>query len=85
MANVKILKNKQNPFDEYDPFEFQCNSCGKTKMYTEEEIDKTKKPYPDPKNHDFDFYISCPFCANGVMEPPEFVSFHGFLEEPSDE
>jgi len=84
MANVKVLKNTKHPFDNFDPFEFECNLCGKTKVYTDEEIDKTKKPYKDPQNHDFDFYITCPFCAKGVMDPPEFVSFGGFLEEPFD-
>lgn len=85
MANVKFLKNKQQPFDDYDPFEFVCTFCGKTKVYTEEEIDNRKKPYPDPQNHDYDFFISCPFCTKGVMEPPTFISFFGAFEELDEE
>jgi len=68
MANVKVLKNTKHPFDNFDPFEFECNLCGKTKVYTDEEIDKTKKPYKDPQNHDFDFYITCPFCAKSMCQ-----------------
>jgi hypothetical protein len=52
---------------------------------TEKEIEKTKKPYPDPQNHPYDFYITCPFCNKGVMEPPELVSFFGAFEDfPED-
>jgi hypothetical protein len=75
MADIKSLKHTVTNLSDFDPFTWACTSCGKTKVYTEEEIDKTKIPYPDPQNHDYDFYISCPFCKTGVMEPPAFVSF----------
>lgn len=79
MTNVKVIKKNQS-FD-FDPFNFKCNSCGKEKVYTDAEIDTKKKPYPDPQNYDYDFYITCPFCKKGVMEPPAFVSFHGAFED----
>jgi hypothetical protein len=82
MANTKIVK--QIP-DEFDPFLWKCDSCGKERQYTEEEIDKTKKPYADPQNHPYDFYITCPFCSKGVMEPPELVSFSGAFEDFTEE
>jgi hypothetical protein len=50
-----------------------------------EEIEKTKQPYPDPHNHPYDFYISCPFCNKGVMEPPELVSFGDAFEDFTEE
>jgi len=78
MANTKFFPKIPA---EFDPYCFKCDSCGKEKQYTEEEIDTTKKPYPDPRNHAFDFYITCPFCKKGVMEPPEVVSFFGAFEE----
>lgn len=81
MADINSGKHTTFSFESYDPFKFTCTSCGKTRVYTEEEIDKTKKPYTDPQNHDYDFYISCPFCTKGIMEPPEAVSFFGAFEE----
>ncbi len=83
MANTKIF-NKTTP-NEFDPFLWKCDSCGKERQYTEEEIDKKKKPYADPQNHHYDFYVSCPFCKIGVMEPPEFVSFGGIFEDFNDQ
>ena len=77
MAKVKVIKNT----DDYDPFTFQCTSCGKKKVYTQEEIDKTKKPHPKPETYMFDFFIPCPFCKKGFMEPPTFVSFHDLEEK----
>ena len=80
MADIKSLKHTTS-LENFDPFEWKCTSCGKTSIYIEEEIDKTKKPYADPQNHDYDFYISCPFCAKCVMEPPEVVSFFGPFDD----
>jgi hypothetical protein len=82
MANTNVVKKV--PFD-FDPFLWKCDSCGKEKQFTQKEIDKTKKPYSDPQNHSFDFYISCSFCHKGVMEPPELVSFGGAFEDFNEE
>ena len=71
--------------DDYDPYLWSCSRCGKEREYTQEEIDKMKQPYPDPQNHDFDFYISCPFCGKGVMQPPQMVFFGGALEDFGDD
>ena len=69
----------------FDPFLFECNMCGKTKKYTQEKIDKEKKTHPNPKEYAYDFYIPCPFCKEGYMEPPTFVAaddiFFDFDEE----
>jgi hypothetical protein len=78
MANTKIVKEIP---DDFDPFLWKCDLCGKEQPLTEEEIEKTKKPYPDPQNHPYDFYITCPFCKTGVIEPPELVSFSGAFED----
>jgi hypothetical protein len=85
MANIIVVKDMATVFEEYDPFIWKCDSCGKEKLYTQEEIDTTHKPWPDPQNHDRDYYVTCPFCDKGVMEPPEFVSFGGFLEDLTNE
>ena len=82
MANTRVVNSIP---DDFDPFRWRCSSCGKEREYTQEEIDKQKVPYPDPQNHDFDFYISCPFCQKGVMEPPELVFFGGAFEEIGEE
>ncbi|MBV9482094.1 MAG: hypothetical protein JO249_15300 [Acidobacteria bacterium] len=70
---------------DYDPYRWSCSRCGEEREYTQGEIDKLKKPYPDPQNHDFDCYISCPFCQKGVMEPPQLVFFGGAFEEIGEE
>jgi len=80
MANVIVVKDMATVLEEYDPFIWKCDRCGKERKYAQEEIDKIHKPWPDPQNHEYDFYITCPFCNQGVMEPPTFVSFGGFLE-----
>lgn len=85
MANIIVVKDMATVFEEYDPFIWKYDSCGKEKLYTQEEIDTTHKPWPDPQNHDRDYYVTCPFCDKGVMEPPEFVSFGGFLEDLTNE
>lgn len=77
MTNLK----QYNPNEDFDPFTFECDSCGKTKVYTEEEIEKVKKPHPKPETYMFDFFIPCPFCKKGFMEPPEMVSFFDPFEE----
>jgi hypothetical protein len=82
MANTKIVT--QVP-DDFDPFRWRCDSCGKERVYSEEQIEKTKKPYPDPQNHPYDFYVSCPFCTKGVMEPPDLVFFGGAFEDFNEE
>jgi hypothetical protein len=79
MANIQY---KDALRDDFNPFRFSCDSCGKTKEYSEREIDKVKKPHPNPKEYAYDFFISCPFCEKGFMEPPEVVSFFGAFEEP---
>lgn len=85
MANVIVVKNVGKALEEYDPFIWKCDSCGKDRKYTQKEIDKKKKPWPDPRCHERDYYVSCPFCNNGEMEPPTFVSFGGFLEDLTNE
>jgi hypothetical protein len=85
MANIIIVTDISKALEEHDPFLWKCDSCGKEKLYTQEEIDRKKKPWPDPQNHDRDYYVSCPFCTTGEMEPPTFVSFSGFLEGLLDE
>jgi hypothetical protein len=79
MANTKIIHN-DIPAD-FDPYLWKCDSCGKERKYTQEEITTTHKPWPDPHNHDRDYYLTCPFCGKGVMEPPELVFFSGAFEE----
>jgi len=82
------MANRKNFTDmpaDYDPYRWGCSRCGKEQEYTQREIDKLKKPYPDPQNHDFDFYISCPFCQKGVMQPPQLVFFGGAFEEIGEE
>ena len=82
MANTKIVKEV---LDDFDPFLWKCESCGKERQYTKEEIDKTKQPYADPQYHPYDFYVTCPSCKKGVMEPPELVSFGGIFEDFNEE
>ena len=82
MANTRVVNSIP---DDFDPFRWRCSSCGKEREYTQEEIDKQKVPYPDPQNHDFDFYISCPICGKGVMQPPHMVFFGGAFEEIGEE
>lgn len=87
MANIIVVteKNAKKVFAKHDPYIWKCDHCGKERKYIQKEIDKIHKPWPDPENHDTDFYIVCPFCNQGVMEPPTFVSFGGFLEGIGDE
>jgi hypothetical protein len=85
MANIIVVKDMATVFEKHDPFVWKCDSCGKEKLYTQKEIDTTHKPWPDPENHERDYYITCPFCNKGVMEPPTFVSFGGFLEDLTNE
>jgi hypothetical protein len=77
MANIIIVneKNARQVFARHDPYIWKCDSCGKERKYTQQEIDMNSKPWPDPENHNYDFYITCPVCGKGVMEPPTFVSF----------
>ena len=82
MANTKIVNEVP---DDFDPFRWWCDSCGKEHVYSEEEIEKTKKPYSDPQNHPYDFYVSCPFCTKGVMGPPDLVFFGGAFEDFTEE
>ena len=82
MVNTKMVKEVP---DDFDPFRWRCDACGKERVYTEEAIEKTKKPYPDPQNHPYDFYISCPFCTKGVMEPPAMIFFGGAFADFNDE
>jgi hypothetical protein len=85
MANIIVVKNMHSALEDHDPFLWKCNRCGKEHQYTQEEIDQKKKPWPDPKQHERDYCVSCPFCQTGEMEPPTFVSFGGFLEGLTDE
>lgn len=75
MANTRIVKEVP----------WGGDSCGKERQYSEKEIEKKKKPYPDPQNHPYDFYIPCLFCKTGVMEPPELVSFFGAFDDFNEE
>ena len=82
MSNVDIIPSGDNPIPEdFDSYSFRCDSCGKTKTYTQETIDSQKKPYEHPQDHDYDYYLSCPFCTMGHMEPPTLVSFGGLFAE----
>lgn len=81
MANTKVMTDIP---DAFDPFVWKCDSCGKEKKYTQSEIDRTHKPYPDPQNHNRDYYVTCPFCHKGVMEPLELIFFGGLFEEIAD-
>ncbi|MBV8893893.1 MAG: hypothetical protein JO266_18310 [Acidobacteria bacterium] len=84
MANIIVVKDMSTALAKHDPFVWKCDCCGKERTYTQEEIDKTKKPWPDPQNHDRDYHVTCQFCSRGEMEPPSFVSFGGFLEGLTD-
>jgi hypothetical protein len=81
MANIIKGKNMATALSEHDPFIWKCDSCGKERKYTQEEIDRKKKPWPDPQKHDRDYYVTCPICHTGKMEPPTFVSFFGAFNE----
>jgi translation initiation factor 2 beta subunit (eIF-2beta)/eIF-5 len=81
MANVIVVKNMATALEDHDPYIWKCSACGKEKKYTQEEIDKKKKPWSDPQNHDMDYYVTCPFCKKGEMEPPTFVSYSGAFEK----
>lgn len=81
MANIIVVTDMSKALDEYDPFIWKCDSCRKEKKYTQKEIDTEKKPWRDPQNHDRDYYVSCPLCTKGKMEPPTFVSFGGIFNE----
>jgi hypothetical protein len=85
MANIIVVKDVSIALTEHDPFVWKCDRCGKERKYTQEEIDRKKKPWPDPLNHDRDYAVSCPFCDIGEMEPPTFVSFGGFLKDLTNE
>ncbi len=63
--------------DNIDPFEFCCDHCGKTKLFTEPEIEKIKQKTPGTEN---DYFILCQFCKNGHMQPPTFISTGGIFE-----
>jgi hypothetical protein len=65
MANRKIIHN--NIPEDFDPYLWKCDSCEKERKYTQEEINTTHKPWPDPQNHDRDYYLTCPFCATGSL------------------
>lgn len=82
MANTKVVTEIP---DAFNPFIWKCDICGKEKEYTQKEIDTTHKPYPDPQNHDRDYYVTCPFCHKGVMEPPELIFFGGLFEGIADD
>lgn len=56
--------------DEYPPVEWQCDTCGKIKEYTDVEIEKTECPKPGTKPEDWDYHLPCPFCKKGSMLPP---------------
>lgn len=81
MANIIVVKDFSKALEEHDPFIWKCDLCGKERKYTQEEIDKQKKQWHDPQNHDRDYFVTCPFCRKGEMEPPTFVSFGGFFNQ----
>lgn len=54
----------------YDPVEWQCDSCGKIKAYTDAELETAEQPKPGTKPEDWDYRIPCPFCKKGSMLPP---------------
>jgi len=59
-------------FEDFDPFEFKCDYCGKSHVFSEKKIEKVKKKVPGTKN---DYYILCQFCQKGHMRPPEIIMF----------
>ena len=65
--------------DDFDPFVFECDICGKTHLFTEEEIEEKKTKIPGT---DDDYWILCQFCKKGHMQPPQLVmkfdSFDGY-------
>lgn len=73
MGDINHLKNITLLTDDINPFAFACLTCGKTREFSEKDIDALKKPYKDPQNHDYDYYIPCIFCKKGRMEPQNIV------------
>lgn len=72
-----IIMNIYSIIDDIDPFKFCCDHCGKTKLFTEPEIEKVKQKTPNTKN---DYFILCQFCKKGIMQPPVFISSGGIFE-----
>ena len=54
-----------------DPFQFSCDNCGASKLFTESEIEDVKQKTP---GSDDDFFILCLDCRKGHMTPPSFIS-----------
>lgn len=61
-----------DPMEDF-PFEWECMICGKTLLFTEKESEKRKIRHENPKNYDFDFFIPCPSCEKGFMQPSPFL------------
>ena len=59
-----------------DPFEFKCDKCEKTHIFTEDEIEKVKVKTPNTSN---DYHIICQFCKKWIMEPPVFIQSSWFF------
>ena len=72
-----IPMNIHSISDDIDPFEFCCDHCGNTKLFTETEIEKIKQKTPNTEN---DYFILCHFCKFGHMLPPVFVSTDGIFQ-----
>jgi hypothetical protein len=69
--------NVHASFDDFDPFEFKCDSCGKTRVFTEAEIEVEKKKIPGGGG---DCYLLCRVCKEGHMQPPVVVQTSGIFE-----
>ena len=64
--------NIHSPSEDINPFEFQCDHCRRSRVFTESEIEKEKKEIPENKGN---FFLLCSFCKIGHMKPPIFVQF----------
>ena len=72
MRKTRSMKKNQSD----DTVTFICEWCGKTKGFTDIEIEKQKKTDPDIKSEGFEYYIPCPFCNGGHMFSQEDIVFH---------
>ena len=75
MTKTKSTQTKQQN-TQSDTTTFICEWCGKTKDFTNEEVEKLKKTDPQIAQEGFDYYISCPFCNGGYMFSQEDFIFH---------
>jgi hypothetical protein len=63
--------------DDFDPFQFVCDFCSTSKIFTEPEIERIKQKTPGTVNN---YFILCQSCKKGHMQPPTFIASSGFFE-----